>query len=362
MRNYLVVGLVALSAILTGCTSDEVDGGIGNGEGTISVKVVGSSSTRATANEMQDSKVDHYKVYVFAWGSGKLEADKEVAGTNVDRTVLFEGLSTASTKRVVVLANLSGNYPEVENYSELSDATNRVDLDRQHDNGVTTYLMSGQSEAPVQLREGITTVESIGLKRVVAKISLGSITIVPAEGTDISKFRILGFAAQRVTPEATLAPVTGYYETEGENAYHYGGFESGDTRMQQRDYLWDDNFTIETDGSGNYTVNEAHSFSNSFLVFPNQSDKNCTLFTIQAEYAGAELFFPIKVNYDARTDEEGKSTNGGLIESNNHYTLHITLKNISDGTTDPEVPAGNADLEVVVEVEPWAVVIQHETW
>lgn len=351
MTKYVLGALLTVGIGLTGCTKEETNGLHGEGEGMMRVSLAGSSGTRAVVEPGDDSRIYDFRVYVFAANSGALE--KAVQGNIEDEVTEISGLNTSTTKKVVVLTNLGAeeNYPAVSNYADFTTTIQPILLDRQtpelaNSNG---YIMSGISENPITLTPDVVVKEMIAVKRVVARISLASITVSPEAGTDISNFRITGVSVQRVASELTLSPVRSYY---GE--YHYGGFGSTGEELEVTSFLADD---LEIEGG--IVADKKYEFNNYFLVFPNGNEEgNATLLTIRGELDGELIYYPIKVNYR----EGAVNTDGYFVESNKHYQLNVTLKNIQDGTTDPEVPGEDADLEVEIVVEDWEVITQNEIW
>ncbi|MCD7975881.1 MAG: hypothetical protein LUG51_01515 [Tannerellaceae bacterium] len=356
IKHYLLSGLIALGLGMTSCSKDDVNELAGEGEGSMAITLEGSSSTRAIGpvDDVTDSKIHDFYVYVFAWNSGALE--KAVKGDIAKSETVITGLKTNTTKRVVVLTNLGETYPaDITNYADFDKATKYLNLDKQTPELAKTngYIMSGVSDNQITLTKDQTVKTGITLKRVVAKVSLGSITVSPEEGTEIDDFKITGVSVQRVAPDLTLSPVASHY-VKGSGGYHYGGFESDDDELEIKSYLADD--IIMEDA---LVANRKYDFNNYFLVFPNKADESiCTLLTIRGELDGETLYYPIKVNYKAGE----VNTDGMLIEHNKHYQLNVTLKNIKDGVTDPELPGEDANLQVTVTLEPWDTLVQNEVW
>ncbi|MCC8174038.1 MAG: FimB/Mfa2 family fimbrial subunit [Odoribacter sp.] len=345
-RNYFLISLLAvISFLFVGCSNDDGFNGIDDEEEAVmTIRLAGSSQTRAW-EDVEDSKIKDYQVYVFSLPAGILEA--KASGTAANLTTQITGLKTGSRKTVVVLTNL-GTYPDITNYADIAD--NKIDLEDYYtnieDNG---YIMSGE-KTNIQLVKGDNEPVEISLKRTVAKLTLESITFVPEDGHDLDLVTIKGVSAQRVSPEATLAPLAGIY-----GSWHYGGIaDASATGLTQLDLLYN---ALDFKGTG-YVENQKYTLQNTFLVYPNANRDNCTLLTIEADYNGETIYYPIKVNFeigDENTDRE-------LVESNKHYKLNITLKRFGDGTTGPENPNEEADIDVVISVEDWDVITQNTEW
>ncbi|MCC8089027.1 MAG: hypothetical protein LIO79_07170 [Rikenellaceae bacterium] len=353
IKYFLVILIGVVVLMVTGCSkTDHVEEE--NSAGSLIVRIEGVTKSRSIEDLTEaDSKIFNYKVYVFGWTSGILEA--AVTG-NASHPTTITGLSTATTKRVVVLANMGAYYPVVENYSEMFETIGKITLDTQNPGIIPErgYLMSGSSGSEVRLSSSATVEERITISRAVAKISLESLTFIPDTGHEIGKLEIVGVGVQRVAPEVTLVPLKSYYTVGQPDSYHYGGIAASDPELQVRNFLYDD-LNL---GTVPYEINHKYELGNFFLVFPNDSEENCTLLTISAKYAGEQIYYPIKINSQTGSG----NTDGRFVENNKHYKLNVTVKKLGEGTTDPEIPPTDADLDVIVTVEDWDVITQNEVW
>ncbi|MCD7962431.1 MAG: hypothetical protein LUF90_02525 [Rikenellaceae bacterium] len=354
MKKLLFALIAITGLVLTGCSKDENgENGNTNGKGAITVRIEGSSKSRSLENlSAVDSKIFNYHVYVFGATTGILEA--QATGNATNPTTITE-LSSASTKKVVILANL-GVYPDVNNYSELSAAVNKINLDKQSPDAVKEngYIMTGISKNEVTVIKDNTVEERVYIERAVAKISLESITFEPEDGHDINLLEILGVSVQRVAPEVTLSPLKSYYTVGQQGSYHYGGIAAGSSELQVKSYLYDD-LNI---GTIPYDTDSEYELGNYFLVFPNTSAENCTLLTISAKYDDDQIYYPIKINYQ----DGNENTDGTFVNNNKHYKVSVTIKKLGEGTTDPEQPREEGSLDVIVEVIDWEYINQNETW
>ncbi|MCD8044715.1 MAG: fimbrial protein [Tannerellaceae bacterium] len=354
IKNYLLSGLIVLGGLVfTSCSDNEGlpgDDGLTEGEANITIKLGGSTPATpfVKSGDNTDSDIYDYKVYVFNATNGILE--KEVVG-KIDGNTTIEKLGTATPKKVVVLANLGNKYPiGINNYAQLSDEENYSNLLNQiantADNG---FVMSGQYPTNIVLTKDEHKKIEVFIKRTMAKVILGSITFMPEEGHELDKLEILGVAVQRVTPDATLAPIAGIYGNK-----HYGGFESADNELEVHDLFKSDidYSSFHKDEQGKVEINKPNELNIPFFVFPNNNPEKCTLLTIKAKYENGIHYFPVKVNH----------ADGEYVDANTQYTVNLTLKKFGDGTTDPELPNEEASLEVEIEVAGWTLITQDEEW
>lgn len=340
-RSKLITGMLAL-AFLGACSNDDEMNEKSNGEkASITVTLKGEKlSTRATGStsdsETDERKVVNYKVYVFNYNSGVLE--KEVDGTVSSGTAgstQVDGLNTAGTKRVVVVANLPAGFSSISNYTDFEAATFDLELQNPANRATTGLVMSGESPE-LTLTSGTPVPVSVSIKRVVAKIELGSVTIDPETG-HTKNFVLTNVSIQKAKSKANIGPATVKSE-----APFYGGFAGTESTVPTPDnYLLD--YISITQPNRTPQI-----FDNFFYVFPNDEAGSETLLNISGTYDGKVTHFPFRINSIV-----SGTADGTLIKRNTRYILNVTLKKLGSGTTDPDGPGDPAAIEVTVTTEGW---------
>lgn len=107
----------------------------------------------------------------------------------------------------------------------------------------------------------------------------------------------------------------------------------------------------------------ANDYSNRyFYVLPSDNDDgNTTLITLAGTYDGQPAYFPFRINDKAGTGEA--SSDGTFIRRNYVYTVNVKLKRLGGGSSNPEVPADPASLDITVEPQDWtAELVQDVEW
>lgn len=338
-------------ALLSACSNDEMNEG-GNGEkASITITLKGENlSSKATGNtsdtETDERKIVNYKVYVFSYNSGVLEKEVDGAVSNgIAGPTQVDGLNTAGTKRVVVIANLPAGFPAVSNYTDFETATFDLGLQNPANRATTGLVMSGES-SELTLTSGNPVPVTVSIKRVVAKIELGSVTITPETG-HTEPFVLTHVSIQKAKSKATIGPKTVLSDIP-----FYGGFGGTESAVPTPDnYLLDAITTDQPNGT-------AKSFDNFFYVFPNEETGAETLLTISGTYKGTITHFPFRINSIV-----SGTADGTLIKRNTRYILNVTLKKLGSGTTDPDGPGDPAAVEVTVTTEGWeGPLVQDVEW
>ncbi|MCC8188206.1 MAG: hypothetical protein LIP08_12065 [Bacteroides sp.] len=307
------------------------------------------SRAAAISDLSYEHRVNNFTVYVFNADTETLEAT--VTSSGVSSTVIT-GLSTGFKKKVVVAANLPVGYPvfdEGEEYSKFLETASAIDLDSQspalaQSNGL---VMFGETESDVALSASSMVSITIPLKRLVAKVTLGNVTVKPADSYDINEFEITGVSIQRAVAKTDIlgSPLTDETQT-------YGGV-LGSYNSTLKNYLLDALNPIIESGT-------TMTMGNFFYVLPNQSSEHCTLLTLEGTYDGVVQYYPIRINFEQTSNV---NTDGTLVLSNKTYRINLELNNLAEGTTDPDLPPTKADLKVNVEVTDWDLeIVQNETW
>lgn len=351
-NNLFIAGMAAMALLVASCSNDDDAKVAGNGEkAAITIRLKGETAlTKATGpttdDQTDEQKVHNFKVYVFNAGSGELEAAKDgsVNSSGEAQVTRIEDLNTASAKHIVVLANRPDRYPELTNYSQLTNMN--IDLGTQAPNKKATggLAMSGEA-ANLVLNSGDQTVP-VTIRRVVAKIELAAITIRPDENSTGS-FELKGVSIQKAKQFANFGPTTILSSSP-----FLGGLAGSESALPGSDnYLFD---MLATPPANVQTACD-----NYFYVHPNEVSGEETLLTIAGLYNGKETYFPFRIN-----DKIGSSnTDGSLIQRNTRYVLNVTLKKLGSGSDNPDVPGDPAAIDVEVSTEGWAgPIIQDVEW
>ena len=340
-----MTGAASILLLATAC-SDRDKNEQTPGEGSIVVSLNGEKiNQRATGpttdNETDERKIVNFRIYVFNNSSGAVE--KVVNGEVTDgkpNPTTITGLNILTSKKIVVLANIPDGYGAVSHYSDFE--TYMLDLNTQtpHNRATKGLAMSGESEEFTLTNEDVNGTPkgiSVTIKRVVAKVKLESILISPTSGR-AGVFELTSVSIQKAKSLATIGPV----DIASSKPY-YGGIASTESTVQAS-YLID-NFTT-TPPTGTTEITD-----NYFYVFPNEVEGEETLMTISGTYDGAVMHFPFQIN--AIASEGGGTADGKLIKRNTQYQLAVTLRNLGGGSTDPDVPGEEADVEIIVTTEGW---------
>lgn len=348
----MFLAIAAFALLVTSCnTENEVDG---KDKTAMTISLVAETSTRATTavTQAEENAVTSMTVLVFSAATNVFERKAEISGTTGKITDL-----TTGSKKIVVFANPSSTLKtqlgEVASYADLNDASKvNLELISQFQgptdgsmNKTVGLTMTGETTATL-----VSTAEnkvSLSVKRVVAKVKLGTLTITPDAGYDKAKFTLVGVSMQKVRSKS-LTGITSYLMPEGSPAqFNYMGGELGSvsTTVDKR-----------LDGSVVEGPNSEY-----FYVLPNNNDTgNCTLMTIEGTYDGKKQYFVFRINDKAVA---GEPATGKFIEANHFYTINVTLKRLGDGSTDPDTPSDPATLEVTITPENWVVVpVQNVAW
>ncbi len=363
MKNLFKFALAAVVLLgMTSCSDEESKTPPpGGGDGKISIRIAGTPGTRIAPGDSEviaenESKVTSYTVYVFDYSSGNLE--RSVTG-DPDHVTLIEGLSTATTKRVFVVANF--NPGTVTNYSTLvNTARNGSLMGAEAEVASVGMVMVGESASAVTLSSTATTDVTVNLKRLLAKVTLGTITLSDESGLDPAKFVLQGVSIQRV---ATYANFSGGTFNPAQVQQWIGGKIGPVSAIANMEYA-----NAISLSSPVINVPSAP-FNNYFYVPENDSPTTSpTVITLQGTYDGTPYYYPIAIN-SVIDNVGGASTDGTLIKSNHQYRVNITIKNPignpGEGSTDPEpdpdTPIEAADLEVTIIVDPWELEIVQNT-
>ena len=227
MKNLFKLSALTLvtAFFAAGCTNDPaVDPNKGDGTtGSITIRVAPDNpgGTRALLNDNAlvtgyENKISKFDAYVFDEATGFLEASVTVSTGTKEHT--FTGITTAGTKRIVVIANLPetplGTLSQVvetkglKSYQELASAY--VELEQQlvtdtelsvgSGTGNIGLLMTGETSGVTLTDANITNAKevTVKVKRVVAKVELGSIAFDSRLSLEeILNFNLTGASIQK---------------------------------------------------------------------------------------------------------------------------------------------------------------------
>lgn len=297
-----------------------------NEKASLHVKLAGEGiTTRAEATDAE-MEVHNYSIYVF-YANGTLET---VATNESSITGLTPG-----SKTIAVIANAPAGFApgSITSLSTFEDAN--FDLDTQYprtlDNGL---VMSGST--PETLASGSNSAE-VTVSRLVAKVKLGSINILPSAGHDPAKFELVGVHMMKVKSKAKIgAPnVLGGVD-------FYGGADPVAAGLPLESLY--KNYLTETAAEG---VNAAY-----FYVYPND-ENDATLMTIEGRYDGQTTYFPFVIN---NTEISAGDGTGDYIKRNTLHTVNVTLKKLGGGVENPEEVVDPAAVDVTITAEDWVII------
>ena len=354
---FLAVATVGI-LLSTSCQQEdsmgELPGENGNASLTILIKGDSGVGTRASETpsaptQAEENEVKNLSIYIFNYVSGVLEREETLTSLPSDNKHITTGLSTTSQKRVVVLVNKPADLA-INSYSDLSNSAKTVSLDTQSTYDLSSsstngLFMSGEYGQAVTLNPTTTTEIQVSVKRLVAKVRLGKLTI-PADATGFDLFSLSGVSVQKTRDKATVkqpSPAGSFGYVSGVTTTAFPSVKS---------YL-NDVIALPNGFAGG----EVADVANYFYVFPNDNtDDNYTLLTLAGSLDGGTTttYYPFIINID---DPAYK------IESNKIYTLNVTLKKLTSGSDDPNEPYAEGSLEVEITVDNWETeLVQNVEW
>lgn len=344
-KKWLFTAMI-LGVLATGCSRDElreITPEDTKGSLTINIKNDAQVISRALGAPTQEieNTVHSFTVYVFNNLTGVLEKSQSFTAATEGE---IAGLSIASAKRIVALVNKPGDFPAINNYSEFENQLSMISLDTQLPGDFSSkgLFMSGEYDGPVTLNATEKTKVTIPVKRITAKVKLGSLKITPDAGLSLDNFELHGVSIQRAR-DKTL-PLGGLATT----GFNYVGGIATNGDEEVKPYLHE-SLTIPT----GYTAGESLASDIYFYVFPNDNTNNqSTLLTVYGSYNGETVYYPFQINNKAIGTGEN-APDGNWIERNKVYTLNINLRKLGNGGENPDVPNEEVALDVTVEVADW---------
>jgi len=366
MRKFLVFTLVALGVLATGCSKDEMnsEGNTGNGNeaggnGSINITIKGESASaradRALASPVENS-VKSFTVYVFNNATGVLEKSQDFGESQEgDIKGTIDGLSVVSQKRVVVLVNQPDGFPTIKNYSDFEEVSTMIALETQEGNiNVKGLFMSGEHENPVKLSTTETVGITVTVKRVVAKVKLGSLTVTADDKVSLSDFHLISVGVQNVRDKAS---VFGSLDKPNTGFGYIGGHVLPESNKEAKTFLHD-LYSLPMD----YIEGTKLEPGLSYYVFPNDnSDGYATMLTLHGLYKTKPMYYSFLIN--EKKGSNGSTTDGKWIERNKIYTLNVLLKKLGSGGEDPDVPNEEVSMDVEIDVADWeGELVQEVEW
>ncbi len=348
--KYCLAAIVLFGA--AACSKD--DPPPSGGEGSISIRIAGDpvenqSRATLTGGEAEDeSKVTTYNIYVFHYDSGQLE--KMVVG-DPSYTTVITGLTMTTTKRIYVVAN----YPSMKTITQYSDLMDDVVsavpmgvISTVEANGM---VMVGEAEEEVVLSTTETVRVPVHLKRLLAKITLGTVTL--SGDADPSKFVLEGVGIQGVFFYSNLGFGPFDFEPSLGMLIWVGGYAGTNTNAPLSQFADPISFPDSP-----AVLNKIYTFNNYFYMPRNDNTARPPIICLKATYDGTPYYYPLVVNGTV-SNTGGSNTDGTLVKSNHQYRVNITIKD-PIGTNDPDTPIEMAGIEIVTTMEAWALPINQD--
>lgn len=352
MKSVIFSLLLTTVVVFASCSKDDVVSHENetNKTGTISISIKGDEpETKAIGSPTpeQEKLVKNFTVYVFSNATGSFEK----SATFTDG---FEGqvtgLSIASSKKVVVLVNKPDNFPTISHYSDFKKEANMIHLDTQGSVDFTNsgLFMSGEYATPVELSADETVKISIAVKRLTAKVRIGTLSVEPTSGQNLADFSLTGISIQKARDHS---PVLGGLANTGYN-FVSGIVESGDD--SQKAYLHESYGLPE-----GYMAGTALSPEIYYYIFPNDNSVQATLLTIYGTYLKQKVYYTFNINDKVNTTG-GNVTDGNFIERNKVYTVNVKLQKLGNGGQDPNIPNQEVNMDVEIVISDWDDELIHE--
>lgn len=229
-------GLLGIVFLMTACDGGETKQGPAAGPtASLTVTLKGQEpSVRAVApagdpeqEELAAAENSVHNVTVFVFNAnGTLDKKHTFAPSVLSETIT--GL-LAGPKKLVVLANVPStvSFPDGIDYDWFADVRNVIGLDTQK-TAADGLFMSG--EGSVTLTANASETSTVAVSRLVAKVKLGTVSIVPEAGHDAAKFALTGVMVMKARGSAQMGVPSAAYTPD----LFYGGMKGG--KSEARDY------------------------------------------------------------------------------------------------------------------------------
>lgn len=353
MMKRVIISLLLTTAIaFASCSKDDVVSPVNetNKTGAISISIKGDEpETKALSSPTpeQEKMVKNFTVYVFSNATGAFEKSATFTDGFEGRVT---GLGIASSKKVVVLVNKPDDFPTISHYSDFAKVENMIHLDTQGsvdfiDSGL---FMSGEYATPVELSAEETVKITVVVKRLTAKVRIGTLSVNPAIGQKLSDFSLTGISIQKARDNS---PALGGLANTGYD-FVSGIAESGNAI--EKNYLHD----LYSLPSG-YVAGTPLNPNICYYIFPNDNSVQATLLTVYGTYLGQKVYYTFNVN-DKVSNIGGNLTDGKFIERNKVYTVNVKLQKLGNGGEDPNIPNQEVDMDAEIVISDWDDELIHE--
>lgn len=347
MKKVLFAAIAAVGILAAGCTGDQGNGNENEGTsnpGSLRITIANEAGagTRLVGDPSQaeENSVHSFAVIVFDYQTNVKEKAQEFQDVLTGEVT---DLSTSTTKRVVVLVNHDpAILDEINNYGDLDDQMLVLETQTSVDLSTTGLFMSGEYANEVTLSANGPNQITVPVRRVVAKVRLGTLTVDPDEGYLLENFSLQSVNMQKVP----------YY------AFMFGENIPSLTTADYRGGLAGAVSTLWADLSETYSLEAGYIAEDPltpniyFYVFPNDnSQDNPTMLTLAATYDNTPLYYTFIINDTNAGVADG--TDGTYIKRNMVYTLNITLRRLGLGADNPDSTERFVSMEVTVNVADW---------
>lgn len=350
-KKLLFVAVAAIGILVSGCKTEVTPIFPESESGTLSVTIKSETHLKSlaivtgeTPTQEEENTVHSFTVYVFDYATGAFEKKETINGLTGEIT----GLNTVSEKRVVVLVNAPEEV-SITKYEELQDHVININSQDVTDFKTSGLFMSGEAPEKVKLSIIKKTSVEIEVKRLVAKIILGSLTIHTDAAPELADFNLEGVSIQKTR---NLAYALGGKEKEDSNFVWIGGIEGSVSETQAESMYEKYEFPSDSEKG------EPSNPNIYFYVYENNDAINpATTLVLVGTYEKeggkpVKMYYPFQVNTVKVEGDDESNPDGTRIKRNMSYTLNVTLKDLGLLTDDPDAIT-DAELDVTLEVSDW---------
>lgn len=321
MKRSLFIAAIAVTATGISCNREKLcvpDSQLPETRTTVTFSLTGDAGiqTKAALSTSNEAKVNTVQIFAFK-SDGLLDAYTS---------------STQSSGIQMQCSTGEKDFVAIVNAPDLSSVSGRDDLMKSatklSDNSLTGFVMSGSVTATVSASANI----EIPVKRIVARIGIGSIT---AEFKS-SAYAAMDFIITRIYV-INVAGNTDYEVTASPSDwYNKLKYEKSDLDAMLYDDITDTKVTKD----------KPYTTADYFYVYPNPTASDTqtkpfsarfTRLVIETTLGGTTYYYPISI---------------GNIERNKTYTVS-SLKVTRPGSTDPDIPVSSEDCTFSIRIEPW---------
>lgn len=323
MKNLLHIFIILFAV---GCSSDKSYTPTYSEDIPILINFTTSNSTTKSTDplpsEEDDSNITHLLIYIFDSESGELLTAKEATSLEIASGSAVISTSEGQRDLYVVANSLSENRDELYAFQSFTDfAAISASLANFKEESLT---MIGSSES-ITISSENTTLPTIELTKHAARVHLTEIVCDFSDELSFSTFELTGVRLHNVVllssygdSESLVDPQPPYEEYPTYN-YYKNSLEYSDGKSLSNSTSFSD---IESEG--------VH-----FYAYANPSEESITSLLIEGSVSGEKSYFAIPL-YD--------------IESNNHYSISVTITGGGTDTASYHLLAGSAEIKVT----PWS--------